>query len=197
MNADEAWSRLATYVRARRTERRMSQAQLGAASGTSETTVRHLEGKVRQTFSAETLQAICRALGWTSDSADRIMHGDEPEDTFAVSFIPSVPATNHDQLTGRTAEVQHRQPTNVAPSPEWEARFRAMQAEIRRIRDEQRRARIDELEHELATVRQQQAEMQAEIDRLKARRSNGLDAELPDSIFPEPDEPEEDKPESA
>lgn len=75
---DRDWERLAKLVRARRKQLRMTQAQLGAESGTSEPTVRHLEAQVRQTFSDDTLIAISKALGWSPDSIDRVLAGNEP-----------------------------------------------------------------------------------------------------------------------
>src|SRR4051794_29275558 len=73
----QAWARLGERVRRRRTALRMKQSDLAAAAEVSVNTVVNIEKghRARQL----TLPAICRALGWTDDSAVRILDGDEPE----------------------------------------------------------------------------------------------------------------------
>lgn len=76
---DEPWKRLAGLVRARRDELGASQAEVGASSKTSERTVRLIEKAARSSYHASTLRSVSLALGWTPNSADRILHGEEPE----------------------------------------------------------------------------------------------------------------------
>lgn len=82
----QAWSRLGEMVRRRRTALRMKQSDLAAAAEVSVNTVVNIEkgNKARQL----TLPAICRALGWTDDSAIRILDGEEPE---LLEVVPEPP----------------------------------------------------------------------------------------------------------
>lgn len=70
--------RLAGLVRARRDELGVSQAEIGASSKTSERTVRLIEKAARTSYHASTLRSVSLALGWTPDSADRILKGGDP-----------------------------------------------------------------------------------------------------------------------
>lgn len=75
---DEAWRRLAGAVRARRDELGFTQAELAVESGVSEPTIRVIETARRGSYQRATLRAIAQALGWTPDSLDRILRGEEP-----------------------------------------------------------------------------------------------------------------------
>jgi transcriptional regulator with XRE-family HTH domain len=73
----QAWGRLGDQVRRRRTALRMKQSELAAAAEVSVNTIVNIEkgSRARQL----TLPAICRALGWSDDSAIRILDGEAPE----------------------------------------------------------------------------------------------------------------------
>lgn len=75
---DEAWTRLAGAVRARRDELGLKQVELAERAGLSEPTVRVIEGARRSSYQRSTLRALATALGWTPDSADRVLRGDQP-----------------------------------------------------------------------------------------------------------------------
>lgn len=76
---DGAWRRLAGAVRARRDELGLKQVELATKAGISEPTVRVIEGARRRSYQKATLRALSQALGWTPDSADRILEGQDPE----------------------------------------------------------------------------------------------------------------------
>jgi transcriptional regulator with XRE-family HTH domain len=76
--ADEAWKRVATQVRSRRNDRRMSQQELASAAGTTDRLIRSIEKAERTTYLRPTLRAVSEALGWSADSIDRILNGQTP-----------------------------------------------------------------------------------------------------------------------
>jgi transcriptional regulator with XRE-family HTH domain len=76
--ADEAWQRVATQVRSRRNDRRMSQQELASAAGTTDRLIRSIEKAERTTYLRPTLRAVSEALGWSADSIDRILNGQTP-----------------------------------------------------------------------------------------------------------------------
>lgn len=81
----EDWGRLAEKIRRRRTALRMKQSDLAEAAGVSVNTVVNIErgNRAREL----TLPAICRALGWTDESAILILDGREPE----LAELPAEP----------------------------------------------------------------------------------------------------------
>src|SRR4051794_6313710 len=94
----QAWSRLGERVRRRRTALRMKQSDLAAAAEVSVNTVVNIEKghRARQL----TLPAICRALGWTDDSAIRILDGEEPELLEVVPEPPTRDGVNYERPPG-------------------------------------------------------------------------------------------------
>ena len=57
---------------------RLTQFRLAEAAATSEPTVRALERGRRTSYMQSTIAGVCAALGWTDDSIDRVLRGDEP-----------------------------------------------------------------------------------------------------------------------
>lgn len=72
------WERLAKAVEARRRELMLSQAELAAKAGTSESTVRSIETARRDGYRASTLREIAAALGWSPGSLDAVYAGRKP-----------------------------------------------------------------------------------------------------------------------
>lgn len=144
--ADEPWKRLAKAVRRRRDGLGLTQVQLANKADVSEPTIRTLERGEKESYRRPTLRAVELALDWMPGSVDAVLDGGEPKPAWTGQ--PSVIASSPDDITG---------PTNVAPSDDWERKFRAMQLEISRIRDEQRRERE---RHEA---------LQADVQRFMAR----------------------------
>ena len=70
--------RLATAVRKRRGELKMSQDDLAAAASLSSSTIRHIESATRNTPNSRSMRLIEGALGWASGSIDAIRDGGEP-----------------------------------------------------------------------------------------------------------------------
>lgn len=120
----EQWLEVGRRVRQRRIARGLGQDDLVA----SRSVVSNLEADPprQQKFAIASLVKIAQALGWTPDSIERIIDGNDPVE----------------------AEPVNGEHQTILP-PEWEQRWEA-------------------LEKQLATIRQQQDEMQAEIDHLKA-----------------------------
>lgn len=76
--AEDTWHRLATMVRDRRDQRRMSQRDLAEAAETTDRLISALERSERTTFKPATLRKIAEALSWTPDSLQRILAGGDP-----------------------------------------------------------------------------------------------------------------------
>lgn len=75
---DEAWERLAGAVRVRRRSLGLTQAELAAAVGVSEPTIRVIETARRDSYKPATLRDLARALGWTSKSIELVFDGKDP-----------------------------------------------------------------------------------------------------------------------
>lgn len=94
--------RLAAAVNARMDELGMDTAELVRASGVSDNTVRRIRrGEVAQ-FRLSIKREIARALGWTADSFDRIMRGEDP----VVAEQKTSPAGDWLDLSGLSPEDQ-------------------------------------------------------------------------------------------
>lgn len=74
---DTRWEQVGDAVRARITELRLTNAEVQRRSGVSDKTLTgYLNGEpIRR---ADKARGLCEALGWTPDSIDRILDGDEP-----------------------------------------------------------------------------------------------------------------------
>lgn len=77
---DEPWLRLAELVRRRREQRHLSQRQVAVAAGTTDRLISSIERAERTTYKPQNLSAVAVALGWTPDSAERILRGEPPVD---------------------------------------------------------------------------------------------------------------------
>lgn len=74
----DAWRRVGDAIRARRTELRLTQKEAARAGGLSEPVWNVIEGARQTNYRLDTLHGVTRALGWSADSIDRILAGDEP-----------------------------------------------------------------------------------------------------------------------
>lgn len=88
MSDDETWERLAERIRERRLELGLTQTQLARDAQASDRTIGALERAEQARYHAATLRSVAVALGWTPDSVERILAGDEPVD--APSRDPNV-----------------------------------------------------------------------------------------------------------
>jgi hypothetical protein len=79
------WQRVADYVRERRIELDMTQADVQAAGGPSPATQRMIEGALQTSYQPVILARLERALGWGRGSIRAIRSGGEP--------VPSATAT--------------------------------------------------------------------------------------------------------
>lgn len=127
-------------VRARRLALRKTQRQLAVAAGVSDQTWVNIEKGER--VSDRSLYAIDEALGWTSGSAWRVLEG------------------------GRATERKPTDSTSVLPAA-WEERFRTLEREVARLKDELDQEKADRLAEkedrdrqlaEAAASREQRAE---------------------------------------
>lgn len=92
---DEDWLRLAEKIRRRRTALRMKQSDLAEAAELSVNTVVNIEKGNRAR--PLTLPAICHALGWTDDSAIRILDGLDPVEAEATEQPPKIDAVFYER----------------------------------------------------------------------------------------------------
>ena len=70
------WQRLGTAIKQARGQ--LTQQELAERAGVTDTTIRVLETARRTNFRSATLRAVSAAVGWTPDSAQRILDGGEP-----------------------------------------------------------------------------------------------------------------------
>lgn len=73
------WDNLARAVRRRRTDLGLTQADLAARDNQlSVATLRRIEAAAATSYRDLQLAALARALGWTSDTVDRLLAGEQP-----------------------------------------------------------------------------------------------------------------------
>jgi DNA-binding XRE family transcriptional regulator len=107
----DRWPVVAETVKRRRLELDLSQRAAAIAADTSPTTWGNLE-KHSQRVDPLSRTKICRALGWTLDSIDRILAGGDPEVAEGFTPLPSVDEmasrlmTLEAGLAGLRADVQ-------------------------------------------------------------------------------------------
>lgn len=85
VGSDSRWQRVGQQVRSRRLALRLTQFQLATAAATSEPTVRALERGRRVSYMQSTITGVCAALGWTADSIDRLLRGDQPLEVVGIT----------------------------------------------------------------------------------------------------------------
>lgn len=78
MAMDGDWLRVAEYVRDRRDELEMTQADVHAAGGPSTATQRLIEGGLSTSYQPSVLAKLERVLGWQRGSVRVILKGGEP-----------------------------------------------------------------------------------------------------------------------
>lgn len=76
----QTWARVGKQVRIRRSELGLSisSAVARAGGGIQQTTWSKLENAQQESFSQRSLYAVARALGWSSDSVERMIEGRSP-----------------------------------------------------------------------------------------------------------------------
>jgi DNA-binding Xre family transcriptional regulator len=97
------WSYARDAILARMADLRWTAADLHRASGLSDKHIRTLLGNGADTVIPRdvTLWKLCDALGWTQDSIDLVLAGDQP-----VLVDDSGPISRLDDLAGRLAEIE-------------------------------------------------------------------------------------------
>lgn len=75
---ESAWHVVGAAIRARREELGLSQKAAAEAGGLSEPTWSTIERSASDSYRRQTVVGVCRALGWTLDSIDRLLAGEEP-----------------------------------------------------------------------------------------------------------------------
>jgi hypothetical protein len=86
-----AWVRVARRVVERRRALDLTVEDAAARSGVDVATWHRIEQAAQPGYRAHRLAGVCRALGWTPDSINRIVSGGEPE--------PAGAARHHSRLT--------------------------------------------------------------------------------------------------
>jgi transcriptional regulator with XRE-family HTH domain len=98
------WPVVRNAIIQRMADLRLSATDLARASGLSEKHVRRLiNGDDEAAPRNQTLWALCDGLGWSQDSIDRILHGDEP---LEADPDESGEVTRLQQLDGRVEEIE-------------------------------------------------------------------------------------------
>lgn len=75
----EDWQRVASAVRRRRGEIGLTQDEAAELAGIGLSTWTNVESARGESYRPKTLVAICRALGWKSDSIERLLIGEPAE----------------------------------------------------------------------------------------------------------------------
>lgn len=73
------WEAVAAAVERRRLALGLTQRQAAERGSVAIQTWNLIEGGGRTSYRALTIAGVCRALGWSDDSIDRILRGEEPE----------------------------------------------------------------------------------------------------------------------
>jgi transcriptional regulator with XRE-family HTH domain len=94
---DQRWHRVGSAVQARMDALGMNQKDVADASGISPETLRPIRQGTPGNYSAKTKVKIARALGWSSDSIDAILAGEEPVE---------VEMTNQPDVAAAVAELR-------------------------------------------------------------------------------------------
>jgi transcriptional regulator with XRE-family HTH domain len=74
----EQWKAVGDAVRARREEMGPTQQEAALDAGVGTTIWGEIEGGKRDNFTPRILRRVCAELGWSLDSIDRILRGEEP-----------------------------------------------------------------------------------------------------------------------
>jgi hypothetical protein len=95
------WQRVAEYVRERRTDLGMTQADVQAAGGPATATQRLIEGALRDSYQAAILARLERVLQWERGSIRSIRRGGEP--------VPVAPASGAAGSDAELADLEERE----------------------------------------------------------------------------------------
>lgn len=89
----EDWGRVAAAIKARRMALALRQEEATARSGgmVSRAVWSNLERAVQDTYRERTLIGVCRVLGWSDDSIDRILRGDDPMTVAPIVHVSQRP----------------------------------------------------------------------------------------------------------
>jgi hypothetical protein len=99
------WQRVAEYVRERRTDLGMTQADVQAEGGPATATQRLIEGALRDSYQAAILSRLERALRWKRGSIRAIRNGGEP----VVTDAPALRAVPDTELSEAFREIERQQ----------------------------------------------------------------------------------------
>jgi len=95
------WDNLARAVRRRRTDLGLTQADLAARDNQlSVATLRRIEAAAATSYRDLQLAALARALGWTSDTVDRLLASEQPapEDDTVATQAAGDPEPGDDEI---------------------------------------------------------------------------------------------------
>ena len=150
----EDWSRVGVALTARVQALAVTKAELLRASGLSQTTLDgYLAGAPRTKYRADKVRDLCIAVGWTSDSIERILQGEEPvlgTEGWRAGF-----EQKFNELRQQAIEATAREPRG----PRMNA-FEAMRdSEIESLR-----TRVADLERRLAAMERQRHEFPISLD---------------------------------
>jgi transcriptional regulator with XRE-family HTH domain len=122
--------RVAVAIRARRDAMALTQVEMSQLSGVSEPVWGDLETARRENFDRRTLVKVCRALGWSPESIDRIRRGEDPV------VLTTAEGAFRAAGTSATAGVGDLQVAFSATAPVTEATARQLVDLLQRLLDE-------------------------------------------------------------
>lgn len=98
------WAQVARLVRTRREALNLTQhdAVVASEGSISLATWRNIETGANTSYRSSSLIAVCRALGWTPDSIERILGGDDPVEVAAANEDLSL----HERMTRVEAALE-------------------------------------------------------------------------------------------
>jgi transcriptional regulator with XRE-family HTH domain len=112
---DQDWGRLGEALKAARAARtpKLRQEDVAASLGISRATLQKIERGDGFAKVTHTIRAYARLVGWTSDSPERVLAGDDPQPAGGVSAEPEaarplgegLPMTVQDELERKAAVV--------------------------------------------------------------------------------------------
>jgi transcriptional regulator with XRE-family HTH domain len=108
---DQRWADVATAISARMADLVIDQAELARRADVSDATVRALmRARPRGEPRPNNLRKVSAALGWTPDSIDRILAGDDPVDAMPPQPADELRESVRD-LASQVDEIQRGQET--------------------------------------------------------------------------------------
>lgn len=139
---DEQWDRLASEVKRRMADLRLTIPGLCSATGLSDTIIRSVVNASKTSYRADTGYKITQALGWTSGSWDAVLAGGDP-------------ALDVTALDAQMAALREKMRSEADPNIAADG---VDMAELLQVDPEAYRKVVDEMRWHLARAKQRRSE---------------------------------------